>query len=245
MVREFGDEFAARNDCGKRVTVTHWLAHRDDIGRYRRLSEAPEMRSRTAETGLHFVGNEQCPSGLHRFRDLLHRPYLRAAVVALALVACVGAAGTVALEMRYGVPGEAVVRYFGRLHADADDLRPLLRQPTTLAALQELSYVSAGMNRGGLVYCDETGLSFYPWMPAGAALDGDPRHGEHLVIYQRLLAKYLDAELDGLLAELSHPETRRGLGRLGISPVAVAELRRRAAADPPPAERVLLLRRAG
>ena len=71
-----------------------------------------------------------------RLRALLHRPYLRALIVGLALATTAAATGIVALELRFGVPAQAVVRYFLRLHSGADDLTPLLRQPTTLVALE-------------------------------------------------------------------------------------------------------------
>lgn len=182
-------------------------------------------------------------SRVRRIRALLHRPYLRAAVVALSLVAAAGAFATVALELRFGVPAQAVLRYFARLHSGEDDLRPLLRQPATLAALAELSYSRAGMNTGGLVYSEHGVLRFHPWMPA-AALDSSRASGAHHDLYARLLTDYLSAELDGLIGKLSHPETRRSLGRLGVSPQRVDELRRRAAGDPGPAERLRLLRHA-
>ncbi len=181
---------------------------------------------------------------LGRLRALLHRPYLRAAVVALALVTAAAATGIVTLELRFGVPAQAVIRYFSRLHSATDDLTPMLRQPTTLAALERLSYASSGMNAGGLVYSDNGRLCFYPWMPEGEALAADRRSVENQAIYTRLLPKYLSAELDGLIAELSHPQTRRSLGRLGVSPVLVEELQARASGDPAPAERLRLLRRA-
>ena len=178
-----------------------------------------------------------------RLRALLHRPYLRAAVLSLALATAAGAAGIVALELRFGVPARAVVRYFSRLHSAAEDLTPLLRQPATLAALAELPYASSGMNSGGLVYSEHGRLRFYTWMPESAAL-ADRRSLEHEAIYTRLLPKYLAAELDELLSELAHPRTRRGLGRLGLAPDLVERLRLEAAADPPPAERLRLLRTA-
>ncbi len=180
---------------------------------------------------------------LRRLRALLHRPYLRAAVVGLALVAVAGAAGVVALELRFGVPGQAVVRYFSRLHSDTDNLIPLLRQPSTLSALARLSYSRTGMSSGGLVYSEQGRLRFYPWMPEGAQV-AERRSVENEAIYSRLLPKYLAAELDGLIAELSHPRTRQGLGRLGVPPAAVDRLRLEAAADPAPAERRRLLRTA-
>jgi hypothetical protein len=183
-------------------------------------------------------------SKVRRIRALLHLPYLRAAVVALALVAAAGGLGTVILELRFGVPAQAVIRYFARLHSNADDLTPFLRRPTTLAALGELSYASSGMNAGGLVYSDEGRLLFHHWMPQDAALAANLRSGENQTVYSRLLPKYLAAELDGLIAELSHPETRRSLGQVGVSPLVVEELRRQASDDPDPAQRVHLLRRA-
>lgn len=179
-----------------------------------------------------------------RLRTLLHRRYLRAAVVGLALVTAGATIGIVALELRFGVPAEAVVRYFARLHSDTEDLTPLLRQPPTLVALKRLSYASSGMNVGGLVYSDDGQLRFHHWMPADAAMAAARRSTENQAIYVRLLPKYLHAELDGLIAELSHPEIRRSLGRKGVSPQAVEELRYQAAGDPPPAQRVGLLRRA-
>ncbi len=181
---------------------------------------------------------------LRRIRALLHRPYLRAAVFALALVTTAAAFGTVILELRFGVPFQAVCRYFARLHSDADDLTSFLRQPTTLAALEELSYVSSGMNAGGLVYSDQGRLRFHPCMPGGAAVAADLRSVESQAIYARLLPKYLAAELDGLIAELGQPETRRSLGRVGISPLVVEEIRRQASDDPAPAHRLRLLRQA-
>ena len=179
-----------------------------------------------------------------RLRALLHRPYLRAAIVGMALVTAAAATGVVVLELRFGVPGQAVVRYFARLHSGADDLTPLLRQPSTLAALEGLSYASSGMNAGGLVYSYEGHLRFHPWMPTGTAVAAGRRSAENQAIYARLLPKYLAAELDGLLTELSQPETRRGLGREGVSPRVIEELRRQASADPAPAQRLHLLRRA-
>lgn len=181
---------------------------------------------------------------VRRLRTLLHRPYLRAAVVALALVAAVGAIATVTLELRFGVPARAVVRYFLRLHYNADDLTPLLHQPTTLAALQALPSELSGMNTGGLVYSSEGRLRFYPWMPDGAAVAAELRSFERQAVYARLLPKYLAAELDGLIAELSQPETRRRLGQLGVSPRMVEELRRQASDDPAPPRRNQLLRQA-
>ena len=182
-------------------------------------------------------------SRVRRIRALLHRPYLRAAVVALSLVAAAGAFATVTLELRFGVPAQAVVRYFARLHSGEDDLGPLLRQPPTLAALAKLSYSSAGMNTGGLVYSEHGFLRFHPWMPA-AAVDSSRVSAEHHELYARLLPDYLSAELDALIGKLSQPETRRSLGRLGVSPQGVDELRRWAAGDPGPAERQRLLRHA-
>ena len=182
--------------------------------------------------------------GFRRLRALLHRPYIRAAVVGLALVAATAATGIVALELRFGVPAQAVVRYFARLHSSADDLTPFLRQPTTLVALEQLSYASSGMNAGGLVYSDEGRLHFHPWMPDGAAVAADQQSVENQAVYTRLLPKYLAAELDGLLAELSQVETRRSLGLKGVSPLVVEELQRQAAADPAPVQRLRLLRRA-
>lgn len=179
-----------------------------------------------------------------RLRTLLHRPYLRAAIVAVGLVTVVSTTGVVALELRFGVPAEAVVRYFIRLHSAADDLTPYLRQPGTLAALEDLSFTSSGMNAGGLVYSDEGRLRFHPWMPTGAAVAAGRRSVENEAIYTRLLPKYLAAELDGLLAELSHPETRRGLGREGVSPQLIEELQLQASAAPSRAQRLHLLRRA-
>ena len=181
---------------------------------------------------------------VRRLRELLHRPYLRAAIVGLALVTVAAAAGVVALELRFGVPAQAVLRYFSRLHSDTQDLTPLLRQPSTLAALERLSYASSGMNKGGLVYSVDGELRFYPWMPEAAALEADRHSAESQEIYSRLLPKYFDAELDGLIAELSQPRIRRGLGQLGVSPHVVEGLKHRAAADPAPAERLRLLRRA-
>lgn len=181
---------------------------------------------------------------VRRLRALLHRPYLRAAIVGLALVTAGGAGGIVALELRFGVPAKAVLRYFSRLHSDTRDLTPLLRQPSTLAALERLSYASSGMNAGGLVYSDGGRLRFYPWMPEASALDAGRRSLENERIYTRLLPKYLDAELDGLIAELSRPRIRRSLGRLGVSPRMVQVLQQEASADPSPAERLRLLRRA-
>ena len=183
-------------------------------------------------------------SGLRRIRAVLHRPYLRAAVTALAAVAATGALATVALELRFDVSAGAVVRYFVRLHSDADDLRPLLRQPATLNALAELSYSSSGMNAGGLVYNVDGFLRFHPLMPEEAASSARRASAESRELYARLLPKYLSAELEGLIGELSTPHTRRSLGRLGVSPAVLDELRRRAAADPAPAERLRLLRRA-
>lgn len=179
---------------------------------------------------------------VRRFRALLHRRYVRAAIVGLALAIAGGAAGVIALELRFDVPARGVVRYFGRLHSDADDLKPLLRRPATLGALQGLSYSSSGMNAGGLVYADQGSLRFYPWMPEGTARAADLRSSEHQEIYSRLLPKYLAAELDGLISELSHPRIRRSLGRLGVSPQILDELQRQAAADPAPALRRSLLR---
>jgi hypothetical protein len=181
---------------------------------------------------------------VRRLRALLHRPYLRAVVAAVAIAAAGGAIATVALELRFAVPGRAVVRFFARRHSTADDLRPLLRQPTTLAALEKLYYTTAGMNPGGLVYSDGQGLRFHPWMPAGAEQAATGRAIENQAVYWRLLPRYLAAELDELIIELSQPEVRRSLGRLGISPRIVEELRRQAAADPPPTGRRRLLRRA-
>lgn len=180
---------------------------------------------------------------ISRLRALLHRRYLRAGIVAVALVATVGAAGVVALELRFGVPAQAVVRFFSRRHSDAEDLIPLLRQPATLAELARLSHASSGMNAGGLVYSDHGRLVFYPWMPESAVLAARRSH-ENEAIYTRLLPKYMAAELDGLINELSHPTIRRGLGRLGVSPQIVEGLRREASADPEPAERRRLLRAA-
>lgn len=181
---------------------------------------------------------------LRRLRALLHRPYLRAAVLALSLVTAVAAAGVVALELRFGVPAQAIVRYFSRLHSDTADLTPLLRQPSTLAALERLSYSRGGMNQGGLVYSEGGRLRFYPWMPEEAELAATRRSAEHEEIYARLLPKYFAADLDKLIAELSRPPIRRGLGRLGVSTQVVERLRNEASADPPPVERLRLLRRA-
>ena len=155
----------------------------------------------------------------------------------------VAATGTIALEVRFGVPVQAVIRYFSRLHSVTDDLTPLLRQPPTLAALKGLSYTHSGMNTGGLVYLDEGKLRFYPWMPEGEAAAADRRSLEKEAIYSRLLPKYLSAELDALITELSHPRMRRSLGQLGVSPVLVEDLQVRAAADPAPEERRRLLRK--
>ena len=181
---------------------------------------------------------------LHRLRVLLHRPYVRAAVVALALTTAGAATGIVTLELRFGVPAQAVIRYFSRLHSVTDDLTPLLRRPPTLAALEGLSYTHSGMNAGGLVYLDEGKLRFYPWMPEGEAAAADRRSHENAAIYRRLLPKYFSAELDGLIAELSRPRTRRGLGMLGVSPTLIEQLQAQASADPAPEERLRLLRRA-
>lgn len=183
--------------------------------------------------------------GFRRFRELLHRRYLRAAIVGLALAASAGAIGVIALELRFGVPAQGVVRYFTRLHSDADDLKPLLRRPATLAALKGLSHSHTGMNPGGLVYSHQGRLRFYPWMPAGSARAADRRSSENQEIYSRLLPKYFSAELDELIAELSRPWIRRSLGRLGVSPGALEELRRLAAEEPEPVMRRHLLRRAG
>ena len=182
--------------------------------------------------------------GVRRFRELLHRRYLRAAIVGLALAASTGAIGVIALELRFGVPARGVVRYFTRLHSNADDLKPLLRRPSTLAALKNLSYTNTGMNPGGLVYSHQGRLRFYSCMPAVTAPAADRRSGEYQEIYSRLLPKYLSAELDDLIVELSHPLIRRNLGRLGISPGVLEELRRQAAADPAPAVHRSLLQRA-
>ena len=182
---------------------------------------------------------------VRRLRELLHRPYLRAAVLALALVTTGAAAGIVALELRFGVPPEAVVRYFSRLHSNAEDLTPMLRAPATLAALEGLSYTTSGMSTGGLVYSEDGLLRFYPWMPEGAAADALLRRSqESQAIYARLLPKYFAAELDELITDLSHPQTRRSLGRLGVSPMLVDRLRRQAAMDPVPSEKARLLRHA-
>ncbi len=182
--------------------------------------------------------------GLRRFRELLHRRYVRAAIVGLALTASAGAIGVVALELRFGVPAHGIVRYFTRLHSDADDLKPLLRRPATLAALKGLSYSNSGMNPGGLVYSHQGRLRFYPWMPAVTAMAADRRSSENQQIYSRLLPKYFSAELEDLIVELSHPRIRRSLGRLGVSPRVLEDLRRQAAAEPAPAARQRLLRRA-
>lgn len=182
--------------------------------------------------------------GFRRLRALLHRPYIRAAVVGLALVTAAATTGIVTLELRFEVPAQAVIRYFTRLHSGADDLTPLLRRPMTLAALQRLSPASSGMNAGGLVYSDEGYLRFHPWMPTEAAVAADRRDAENQALYARLLPKYLAAELDGLISELSRPETRRSLGQRGVSSLVVDELRRQAATRPAPAQRLLLLRRA-
>lgn len=181
---------------------------------------------------------------VRRIREFLHRRYLRAAIVAVALVVTVGAFGTVVLELRFRVPARAVTRYFARLHSNVDNLTPLLRQPSTLAALEELSYSSSGMNAGGLVYADEGRLRFHPWMPREAAVAADLLDTENQQIYSRLLPKYFAAELDGLIAELSRPQTRRSLGQLGVSPRVVEELRQQAASDPPAPQRRRLLRKA-
>lgn len=181
---------------------------------------------------------------IRRLRELVHRPYLRAAIVGLSLVTAAGAAGLLTAQLRFDVPARAVLRYFSRLHSDTSDLTPLLRQPSTLAALARLSYSTSGMNAGGLVYCHDGELRFYPWMPAEAAAEATRRSLENQEIYSRLLPKYLAAELDGLIAELSRPQIRRGLGRLGVSPRTLQALRREAAGDPDPVERRLLLRRA-
>ena len=181
---------------------------------------------------------------LRRIRQLLHQRYLRACVLALSLAAAAGAFATIAIEVRYSVPARAVVRYFVRVHSSVDDLKPLLRQPETLAALQELQASGSGMNAGGLVYSVNDRLQFHPWRPDGAATAAELRSDEREAVYGRLLPKYLAAELDGLIAELSHPETRRGLGRLGVSPQVVEQLRLQSRADLGPRERNLLLRRA-
>lgn len=182
---------------------------------------------------------------VRRCRDWLHRRYVRAAIVGLTLSIAAAAIGVIALELRFGVPARGVVRYFVRLHSDADDLKPLLRRPTTLAALQQLPYTHSGMNPGGLVYSHQGRLRFYPWMPEDSARAAASRSSENEAVYSRLLPMYFAADLDGLIAELSRPRIRRGLGRLGVSPQILAELRRQAAADPAPAARRGLLRRTG
>lgn len=179
-----------------------------------------------------------------RLRAMIHRPYVRAAVTALALAAAAGGLATVALELSYGVPGRAVVRYFFRLHDRPDDLVPLLRQPATLSVLDELAYASGGINAGGLVYSLDGRLTFHPWMPAGERA-ADRRSRQLEALYFRLLTSYFAADLDRLIAELSHPETRRQLGRLGVAPTALHELRRQAAGAPTTDERRSLLRQAG
>jgi hypothetical protein len=181
---------------------------------------------------------------VHRIRVLLHRRYVRAVVLALALIAAAGALGTIAVELRFSVPAGAVVRYFARLHSSSDDLTPLLRQPATLGALRHLSHGGPGMNAGGLVYSDEGGLRFYPWMPLDEAAAAELRTREHQAVYSQLLPKYFSAEVDGLIADLSHPETRRQLGRLGVSSHAVEELRRGASAELTPDRHMYLLRQA-
>lgn len=182
---------------------------------------------------------------VRRFRDWLHRRYVRAAIVGLTLSLVAGAIGVITLELQFEVPAHGIVRYFVRLHSDVDDLKPLLRRPATLAALQRLPYTHSGMNPGGLVYSHQGRLRFYPWMPEDSARAADRRSSEHEAIYSRLLPMYFAADLEGLIAELSRPRIRRGLGRLEVSPQILAELRRQAAADPTPATRRRLLRRAG
>jgi hypothetical protein len=182
-------------------------------------------------------------SRVQGIRELLHRPYLRAAIVGVTLATAGATSGIVALELRYRVPAGAVVRYFARIHSNPNDLTQLLRRSHTQAALAGLSHTSTGMNSGGLVYSHEGRLHFHPWMPEGAAAAAK-RGAENEAIYTRLLASYIAAELDGLVEKLSHPEVRRSLGEEGLSPRAVGELQRRVAAAPDSAERLRLLRRA-
>ncbi len=177
-------------------------------------------------------------------RALIHRRYWRAAVSTLALVAAVGGLATAALELRYGVPARAVVRYFTRLHDDSADLAPLLRQPATMARLASLPLAADGMNAGGIVYTDDGSLSFHPWLPS-TAVAASRRSRDREAIYIRLLKKYLDAELNGLVADLLEPEVRRRLQRHGVSPAEIMQLRHLSANSSDPRQRAWLLRRAG
>ncbi len=171
-------------------------------------------------------------------RALLHRRYLRAVVVPVAVSLILLSSGACLLEVRHEVSHVAVLRYFARLHLRQADLTPWVRQALTggrLAALYEEELASFS----GLVYASGDGLRFHP-----VAARDKPPAGAAGRLYPRLAATYLDGDLEGFLEALQSPAARHRLQREGFSPLTLGRLRRQAREAGPPQERRRVLRHA-
>lgn len=174
-------------------------------------------------------------------RDLVHRRYVRAVVVALCVVVIAGSAGVLALALRYDVDARAVWRYFTRPHLEEADLTPWLRGHATGAALEPLLATGGAANPGGLLYADGGRLVFHVHKPR----DAERLHRtmvEHEGLYSRLTPLYWARDLEALLAELNTPPVRRLLLAAGATPHELFALQRdaRLASEPRARTRLLL-----
>ncbi len=165
-------------------------------------------------------------SVLGALRRLIHRRYVRAAIVGVAGAAAALSLSTLALEIRFDVSHEAVVGYFSRAHYRGDDLGRLLADPRSSRRIARLLRRETLMNPGGLVYAAEGALEFHPHL-TGVARATRASLEENEDLFPRLAGLYLQGDLAGLLQALEEPEIKSRLAEKGVDPRTLGRLRRR------------------
>ncbi len=170
-------------------------------------------------------------SSLEGLRRLIHRRYLRAAIVGVSAAVAALSVVALALEIRFRVSHEAVLGYFSRAHYRGDDLGPLLKDPRSSRRIARLLRRETLMNPGGLVYAVDGTLEFHPHL-TGAARASRATQQRNESLFPGLARLYLQGDLEGLLRALDDPEVRSGLSRKGVDPRTPARLRRRLESDP-------------
>lgn len=180
---------------------------------------------------------------LRHLRRLMHARYTRAVIAGAALTMTVCSIGVATVEVQHGVSFQAVARFFSRNHLRQADLSRLVHDPETIRRLQALSLPELGVNPGGLVYADATGLSFHLHLTERAQ-STQQRYQENSQLYPQLVRHYFASDLDALLGVLNSPQATARLRGDGVEWIETLDMSDRSPATLESSERSRHLRQA-
>lgn len=180
---------------------------------------------------------------LRHVRRLIHERYTRAVIAGVALTVAICSVGVATVEVQHGVSLQAVVRFFSRSHLRQADLSSLVHDPETVRQLQALSLPELGVDPGGLVYANGSGLSFHLYLPERAQSTRQ-RHQENSQLYPQLVRHYFASDLEALLGVLNSSQATARLSDDGVEWTGTLDMSGRSLATLESFERSRRLRRA-